>query len=91
MTDHLGAGPEERTDERRGYRNGSYRRKLTTRVGRLELEVPPGRKGEFQTVLFQRQERSEKALVLALMQQGPPGSLRAPREGDHHRAVRTPV
>ncbi|WP_103017051.1 transposase [Salinibacter ruber] len=39
MTDHLGAGPEERTDERRGYRNGSYRRKLTTRVGRIDLSV----------------------------------------------------
>ena len=68
MTDHLGAGPEERTDERRGYRNGSYRRKLTTRVGTLELEVPRDREGEFQTALFQRYQRSEKALVLALMQ-----------------------
>ncbi|MCS3785454.1 transposase-like protein [Salinibacter ruber] len=84
MTDHLSAGPEERTDDRQGYRNGSYERQLTTRVGTLELEVPRDRKGEFQTALFQRQERSEKALVLALMQQGPPGRLHAPREGDHH-------
>ncbi len=84
MTNHLDASPEERTDDRQGYRNGSYKRQLTTRVGRLELEVPPGRKGEFQTALFQRQERSEKALVLALMQQGPPGCLHASREGDHH-------
>ena len=68
MTDHLSAGPEERTDDRQGYRNGSYERQLTTRVGTLELEVPRDRKGEFQTALFQRQERSEKALVLALMQ-----------------------
>jgi len=68
MTEHLGAGPEERTDSRRGYRNGSYRRKLTTRVGRIELEVPRDRDGTFQTELFQRYQRSEKALVLALMQ-----------------------
>lgn len=27
MTDHLGASTEERTDDRRGYRNGSYQRK----------------------------------------------------------------
>ena len=68
MTEHLGAGPEERTDDRQGYRNGSYQRKLTTRVGRLELEVPRDREGTFQTALFQRYQRSEKALVLTLMQ-----------------------
>jgi transposase-like protein len=68
MTDHLGAEPSERTDERQGYRNGSYQRQLTTRVGRLELEVPRDRDGTFQTELFQRYQRSEKALVLALMQ-----------------------
>ena len=68
MTDYLGAKPGERTDDRRGYRNGSYKRQLTTRVGRLELEVPRDREGEFQTALFQRYQRSEKALVLALMQ-----------------------
>ena len=68
MTDYLGAAPGERTDDRQGYRNGSYQRQLTTRVGTLELEVPRDREGEFQTALFQRQERSEKALVLALMQ-----------------------
>jgi transposase-like protein len=68
MTEHLGAGPEERTDDRQGYRNGSYQRQLTTRVGRIELEVPRDREGEFQTALFQRYQRSEKALVLALMQ-----------------------
>lgn len=68
MTDYLGAAPGERTDDRQGYRNGSYQRQLTTRVGTLELEVPRDREGKFQTALFQRQERSEKALVLALMQ-----------------------
>jgi transposase-like protein len=68
MTDHLGAKPGERTDERQGYRNGSYQRQLTTRVGRIELEVPRDRNGEFQTALFQQYQRSEKALVLALMQ-----------------------
>jgi transposase-like protein len=68
MTEHLSAGPEERTDDRQGYRNGSYQRQLTTRVGRIELEVPRDREGEFQTALFQRYQRSEKALVLALMQ-----------------------
>ena len=91
MTDHLGASPEERTDERRGYRNGSYRRKLTTRVGTLELEVPRDREGEFQTALFQRYQRSEKALVLALMQYGPPRRIDAQSQRDYHRALRTRV
>lgn len=68
MSEHLGAKPGERTAERRGWRNGSYRRRLTTRVGTLELEVPRDREGTFQTALFERYQRSEKALVLALMQ-----------------------
>lgn len=68
MSEHLRAEPGERTDQRRGWRNGSYRRRLTTRVGTLELEVPRDREGTFQTALFERYQRSEKALVLALMQ-----------------------
>lgn len=68
MTEHLGAECGERTAERRGWRNGSYERRLTTRVGTLELEVPRDRDGTFQTSLFERYQRSEKALVLALMQ-----------------------
>jgi transposase-like protein len=68
MTEHLKAEPGEETDDRRGYRNGTYERKLTTRVGTIELEVPRDREGTFQTALFQRYQRSEKALVLTLMQ-----------------------
>ena len=68
MTEHLGAESDQRTDTRQGYRNGSYERQLTTRVGTINLEVPRDRDGTFQTRLFQRYQRSEKALVLALMQ-----------------------
>ena len=74
MTEHLKAEPGEQTDDRRGYRNGTYERKLTTRVGTIELEVPRDREGTFQTALFQRYQhaqkflRVEKALVLTLMQ-----------------------
>jgi len=68
LSEHIGASPSEQTDDRRGYRNGHYQRKLTTRVGTLELEVPRDREGTFQTELFERYQRSEKALVLALMQ-----------------------
>jgi len=68
MTEHLGAESGEQTEDRRGYRNGSYQRKLTTRVGTIELEVPRDRDGTFQTELFERYQRSEKALVTTLMQ-----------------------
>lgn len=68
MTEHLGAGPHERTDQRTGRRNGHYTRELTTRVGTLELRVPRDREGNFDTELFDRYQRSEKALVLAMME-----------------------
>lgn len=66
MTEHLGAGPSERSDGRSGYRAGYYSRSLVTRIGKLELRVPRDRNGEFSTALFERYARSEKALVAAL-------------------------
>lgn len=67
MDEHLGAGRYERGDERRGYRSGYYNRSLITRVGKVELRVPQDREGKFSTMLFDRYQRSEKALVLAMM------------------------
>ena len=68
MSAFLGAQSYERTDERRGFRNGYKPRAFKTRVGRLELYVPKDREGLFRTELFQRYQRSEKALVAAIMQ-----------------------
>src|SRR5207342_3882222 len=51
---------------RQGYRSGYYERRLITRVGVLELRVPQDREGRFSTRLFERYQRSEKALVAAL-------------------------
>jgi len=68
MTAHLGAARYERGEERRGYRNGSKPRTLTTRVGTLELRVPQDRDGTFSTELFARYQRSEQALVTTLME-----------------------
>lgn len=68
MTEHLGAEAYERTDERTGYRNGYKPRILTTAVGDLYLMVPQDRDGTFSTSLFERYQRSDKALVLALME-----------------------
>ena len=68
MTAHLHAESYERSAERRGYRNGYKPRQLNTRVGTLTLQVPQDRDGTFSTQLFARYQRSEKALVLALME-----------------------
>jgi transposase-like protein len=68
MTSFLGAETYQRNDVRRGWRNGYKPRTLKTRVGELELMVPKDRDGQFQTELFERYQRSEKALVLALLQ-----------------------
>src|SRR6202142_1516843 len=66
MTDALGAAKSERTTGRNGYRSGYYGRSLITRVGKLELRIPQDRTGQFSTELFERYQRSERALVAAL-------------------------
>ena len=66
MTELLQAGKSERTPERLGHRSGYYERKLVTRVGVLELRVPQDRAGHFSTEVFERYQRSEKALVSTL-------------------------
>lgn len=66
MQDALGAAKGERTAERAGYRSGYYTRGLITRIGKIELRVPQDRQGRFRTEVFERYQRSEKALVTAL-------------------------
>ena len=66
MSETLGAAKGERTVGRLGYRAGYYGRTLVTRVGKLELRVPQDREGRFSTELFERYQRSERALVAAL-------------------------
>ena len=68
MEEALGASKSERTPERLGYRSGHYGRTLITRVGKLELRVPQDRAGRFSTELFERYQRSERALVATLAQ-----------------------
>ena len=67
-SDQLGAEPYERTEDRKAYRNGYRERQMTTRVGSLTLRVPRHRNGQFSTELFARYQRSEQALVLAMME-----------------------
>lgn len=64
----LGAAPYERTPARQGRRNGTYPRILHTRVGALRLAIPRDRAGLFRATLFAKYERSEQALVLAMIE-----------------------
>lgn len=64
----LGAAPYERRPDRRGHRNGSYARGFKTRVGSITLLVPRDRAGLFRPSLFAKYERSEQALVLAMIE-----------------------
>lgn len=65
---HLNADPHERSDRRRGRRNGTKPRTLATRVGPLQLSVPQVRgcdAGPYHPSMFARWQRSERALLVA--------------------------
>jgi transposase-like protein len=63
---HVGAQRHERTEERRGHRNGYKPRSLKTRVGELSLQVPQARGVEpYSPMLFAKWQRTERALLVA--------------------------
>ena len=62
----LGARPHERTESRRGYANGFKPKRVNSRLGRLNLQVPQTRDVEFYPSALERGERSERALKLPL-------------------------
>jgi transposase-like protein len=63
---HLGARRHERTEGRRGHRNGYKGRHFKTRVGDLALEIPQVRGMDpYHPSLFERYERTERALLVA--------------------------
>ena len=64
--DALGAIPYQRTESRRGYANGFKPKTVNSRLGRLSLKVPQTRDVEFYPSAFERGERSERALKLAV-------------------------
>lgn len=68
VTEVVGAAPYERSEDRTCYRNGTRPRQMKTRIGTLELLVPRVRNGEFSPELFERYQRNEQALVLAMME-----------------------
>ncbi len=66
VSEHLQAERHERSEGRRGYRNGTKPRGFGTRVGKVELRVPQTRECEpYHPSLFGRWQRSERALLVA--------------------------
>jgi len=68
VTQQLGAGRHERTEERTGQRNGYRERRWDTRVGTIDLRVPRVRDGGYIPSLLEPRRRSERAL-LAVVQE----------------------
>lgn len=64
--DHIGAGPYERTPERKTHANGFKDKKLLTRTGELNLRVPQVREGDFYPSCLEKGEKVEQALKVAL-------------------------
>lgn len=63
---HVGAEPHQRSVGRTGHRNGLKPRKLKTRVGELELDVPQVRGCDpYHPSMFAKWQRSERALLVA--------------------------
>lgn len=68
MEEALQAGKSEPTEIRPSYRAGYYNRALVTRVHKVELRVRKDRQGRLRTEVFERYQRSEKALVAAMLE-----------------------
>ena len=60
--------PYERTEERKGYRNGSRERTLKTTDGKLELKKPQIREFPFETKVFEKYSRVEKTLNSVILE-----------------------
>lgn len=62
----LQALPYERTEARKGYANGFKDKRIQTRFGMLDLQVPKTRDLSFYPQCLEKGERSERALKLAI-------------------------
>ena len=63
---HIGAGPYERTPERRGHANGFKPKTVATRMGKVTMAIPQVRDCDFHPSSLEKGIRSERALKLAL-------------------------
>lgn len=64
----LGVLPYERSEARVDCRNGVRERQLTTRIGKITLQVPRHRNVPFHSMIFDNYTRSESALIAAMLE-----------------------
>lgn len=64
--EQIDAEPYERVESRKAHRNGYKERSLKTRVGELKLKKPQFREIPFETKVFDRYSRVERALINAI-------------------------
>jgi putative transposase len=58
----------ERTEARTDGRAGHYKRKLHSKAGEVELEIPKLRRAKFETAIIERYKRRESSVEEALME-----------------------
>ncbi len=63
--EQINAEPYERVESRKAHRNGYKERSMKTRAGELKLRKPQFRKIPFETKVFDRYSRVERALINA--------------------------
>jgi transposase-like protein len=66
--EQINAEPYERVASRKAHRNGYKERSLKTRAGELKLKKPQFRELPFETKVFDRYSRVEKALINAVIE-----------------------
>jgi transposase-like protein len=66
--EQIDAEPYQRVESRKAHRNGYKDRSLKTRVGELKLKKPQFREISFETKVFDRYSRVEKALINAVIE-----------------------
>jgi putative transposase len=68
VSELIGAGLGERTEDRATHRNGYRPRRWDTRAGEIELQIPKIRQGSYFPSFLQPRKRSEQALVSVVQQ-----------------------
>jgi putative transposase len=64
----LQAEPYQRTPERRGQANGFKQKTVATRIGAIPFSIPQVRDGKFYPQALEKGVRSERALVISLVE-----------------------
>jgi putative transposase len=68
VSELIGAGLGERSEDRATWRNGYRARRWDTRAGEIELQIPKLRQGSYFPSFLEPRRRSEQALVAVVQQ-----------------------